>query len=178
MRINFGCGSRIWPEYFNIDAVHNPNAPSAPQLLFAFDFYPDGNLKTRLPIDDGVADELVGIHVFEHFHRWTCEAVITEWRRVLRPGGRLVLELPDLIKCCQNILEGREGRHPDQMGRWGLYGDPRDKDIYMCHPWGWAPKELMGFLREHGFKEIQHLPTKFHSVGRKHRDMRIEAIKG
>jgi SAM-dependent methyltransferase len=177
MRINFGCGARIWETHFNIDAVHHRNAPRAPDLLYAFEFDSDGGLANPIPLADGVADEITGIHVFEHFHRWTCQAVITEWRRILKPGGSLILELPDLIKCCQNIIDGRQGNHPDQLGRWGLYGDPREKDVFMCHPWGWAPDELIQFLGENGFTEMRHVPTQFHKCGKLHRDMRIESRK-
>ena len=177
MKVHFGCGARVMDGYFNVDAVHHPNAPRAPDLLYAMDFDGEGNLVQRMPIDDGTVDEILGIHVFEHFHRWGCESVIQEWRRILKTDGRLILELPDLIKCCQNIIDGRHSKHPDQLGRWGLYGDPRLKDKYMCHPWGWAPGELMNFLSNNGFRRCRHLPTVFHSSGRLHRDMRIEAVK-
>jgi len=177
MRLNIGCGQRTWDGYFNIDAVRHPLAPRDPDLIYAFDFDADGKLVAPIPLEDGVVDEITGIHVFEHFYRWTCEAVVQEFVRLLKPGGRLILELPDLIKCCQNIIEGREGKEPDQLGRWGLYGDPRPKDKFMCHPWGWAPGELMTFLGGHGFTNIQHLPTQFHKCGKLHRDMRIEAEK-
>lgn len=177
MRINFGCGSRVWDTHYNIDAIHNPHAPRRPELLYAFEFDASGKLVTPVPLDDGVADEITGIHVFEHFYRWTCEAVLAEWRRLLKPGGQLILELPDLIKCCQNIIDGRRGKEPDQLGRWGLYGDPRTNDVYMCHPWGWAPDELMAFLGANGFKNMIQKPTQFHKCGKLHRDMRIEAVR-
>jgi hypothetical protein len=51
----------------------------------------------------------MAIHLFEHFYRWECERVLAEWRRLLKPRGRLVLELPDLHKCCLNIVKGRQG---------------------------------------------------------------------
>jgi len=119
MRLNIGCGHRVKDGYFNIDAVHSPKAPRAPELLYHFQFDADGRLIEPVPLDDGVADEIQAIHVFEHFYRWTCKAAVTEFHRLLKPGGLLILELPDLIKCCKNIVEGREGRHPDQLGRWG-----------------------------------------------------------
>lgn len=172
-----GCGHRVKDGYFNIDAVHNPKAPRAPELLYAFTFDGEGELVEKIPLDDGCADTIEAIHVFEHFYQWECPAVLTEWRRLLKSGGLLILELPDLIKCCENIISGREGRHPDQLGRWGLYGDYRLKDKLMCHPWAWGAEELMQFLGENGFTDAKHLPTQYHNSGREHRDMRIEARK-
>lgn len=170
MKLHIGCGKRIIDGWVNCDIVANPEGPRAPDILC------DGK---DIPLDDGVADVVMAIHNFEHYYRWECDEVIREWRRILKVGGRLILELPDLIKCCQNVIDGvkKGGKHPDQLGRWGLYGDPRTKDKYMCHPWGWAPSELMAFLEANGFKDARHLPTEFHPAGRKNRDMRIEAVK-
>lgn len=176
MKLHIGCGSRVIDGYFNIDAVHNPNAPRAPELLYTFEFDRD-KLIHPIPLDDGVAEEILGVHVFEHFYRWTCDAVVAEFHRLLKPGGVLILELPDLIKCCQNIVENRPSKQPDQLGRWGLFGDPRPMDKFMCHPWAWAPDELIAFLSERGFRDVVEKPTQFHKCGKLHRDMRIEAIR-
>lgn len=177
IKINVGCGHRVKDGYFNIDAVHNKKAPRPPELLYAFEFDADGNLLHKIPLDDGVASEILGVHVFEHFYQWECAAVVKEWWRLLAPGGKLILELPDLIKCCQNVIDNRQGKKPDQLQRWGLYGDPNHKDRLMMHPWGWGPEELMTFLGKRGFTDMQHLPTEFHYNGKAFRDMRIEARK-
>jgi predicted SAM-dependent methyltransferase len=115
--------------------------------------------------------------VFEHFYRWEAEGVLREWRRLLKPGGKLILELPNLVKCCQNYLDGRKrgGKDPDQLARWGIYGDPRTGNRYMNHPWGYSPEEMIGLLTAAGFRGAVERPTQFHPAGREHRDMRIEA---
>lgn len=152
----------------NCDIQRNPDAPRAPEILCD---------AKSIPLPDGCANTVMAIHVFEHFYRWEAEKVVAEWRRLLRPGGVLILELPDLIKCCKNVIDGvmRGGKNPDQLGRWGLYGDPRTENKFMCHPWGWAPDELTGFLRANGFGRVDQRPTQFHPAGRNHRDMRLEA---
>lgn len=169
MRINIGCGKRVLDGWTNCDVVRNPEAPRDPEILCD---------ARAVPLPDGCADTVMAIHVFEHFHRWDAEAVLAEWKRLLKPGGDLILELPDLVKCCRNYLDGRMkgGKDPDQLARWGIYGDPRTRDPYMCHPWGYAPDELIALLRACGFRSAVEKPTQFHPAGRKHRDMRIEAI--
>lgn len=169
MRLNIGCGARVLDGWFNIDVVRNPDAPRDPELL---------SDAKKIDLPDACADTVMAIHVFEHFYRWEAEGVLQEWRRLLKPGGLLILELPNLVKCCENYLSGRKrgGKDPDQLARWGIYGDPRTGDHFMCHPWGYSPEELMGMLVEVGFKNPKEHPTQFHPAGRNHRDMRLEAF--
>lgn len=170
MRLNVCCGKRYRDGWTNVDIVASPDGPPPDILAHA----------QSIPLPDGCAEELMCIHGWEHFYRWEVEAVITEWKRLLAPNGLLVLELPDLIKCCENILSGynRNGiGHPDQYGMWGLYGDPRLGDPYMNHRWGWTPKTLRVFLKGQGFVEIIDAETQWHPAGRMRRDMRIEARK-
>lgn len=170
IRLNVGAGARRPEGYFNVDAVENSDAPRKLDAVCLAD---------SIPLPDGSVKELMAIHLWEHIYRWNCDTVMEEWKRLLKPGGLLVLELPDLMKFCKNILEhaGRGGKHPDQLGMWAAYGDPRSGDPHMNHKWGWSPETLTEFLKEHGFIKIKHLPTVYHPAGRKHRDMRIEAIK-
>ncbi len=50
-------------------------------------------LAGALPLADGVADLVILVEVLEHLHE--PEAVLSEIRRVLRPGGRLFLTTPN-----------------------------------------------------------------------------------
>lgn len=172
MKLHVCCGKRYLDGWVNIDVVAPVDGPPPDILAHA----------KEIPLDAGVADELMCIHGWEHFYRWECDAVINEWKRLLKPGALLVLEMPDLKKCCKNILdgvgEGGDGGKGDQMGMWGLYGDPRLQDPFMCHRWGWHPKSLGRFLKEHGFTDIREEVTQFHPAGRARRDMRIVARRG
>ncbi len=65
----------------------------------------------RLPVADNSFDGVVGQHVVEHLTDG--DALLTEWHRVLRPGGRVVLATPN-------------GRYPDP----DLFHDPDHRLIY------------------------------------------------
>jgi len=170
IKINACCGDRPRSGYVNIDIVASADGGPAPDIVCN---------ALSVPLPDGCAEEIMCIHGFEHFYRWECDNLVLEWKRLLMPGGRLVLELPDLLKCCQNILAELEipGRNPDQSGMWGLYGDPRLGSPFMGHRWGWSPKTLRRFLKGHGFIDITDAVTQFHPAGRQARDMRIEAVR-
>lgn len=161
MRLNLGCGRRVLPGFFNIDIQESPRAKRPLDLKADV---------RAVPLGDAIADEVHAYHVIEHFYRWETDAVLAEWKRLLKPGGLLVLELPDLEKACRNLLEGKT----EQMSYWGIYGDPSHRDKFMCHPWGFTPKTIRQLLEDGGFTDIRILPPRTH--GRKNdRDMRVEA---
>ena len=102
----------------------------------------------------------------------------TVWFRLLKPGGILVLEMPDFMKCCRNIADGvRSHKHPDQLGMWGVFGDPRSRDPFMMHKWAWWFDSLKPVVEAAGFIKIVEQETRFHGAGRGIRDFRLEAIK-
>lgn len=170
MKINYGCGSHIMPGYFNIDALaHNGKQPD---LLHAVTFAADGSVTNKTPLDDNCADELQALHVIEHVYAWEAPHLLAEWKRLLKPGGKLILELPNIRLACQNVIDGL----PDQMGMWPLYGDWNHKDPYMMHRHGYTPETIGALLAGAGFTAITHLPPQMHGA-RVNRDMRAECVK-
>lgn len=172
MKLNMGCGRHVLEGWVNIDAQISKKAKRPPEHICDL---------RQVPLPDNCATEIMAIHVFEHFYYWEVQDVIKEWHRLLCKEGRLILELPDMLKCCRNILENygvEEGaKHPHQMGLWGLYGDPQSRDPYMHHRWGWSPASLRALLRAHGFIDVKEEETQWHKVGKERRDMRITAVK-
>lgn len=167
MKLNVGCGGRSIPGYTGVDAVAERTAA---EIVARAD---------AIPLADASVDEIMAIHLIEHVHLWESPKLLAEWFRLLKPGGLLVLELPDLVKCCRNIVEGYTlaGKHPDQAGLWGLFGDPRKEDPFMGHKWGYTFKTLRPIVASVGFADIVERPTQWHPVGRERRDFRLEARK-
>lgn len=170
MRLNIGCGGRRIPGYTGVDVVKRPAADIVA---------PAG----KIPLADGSCEEIMAIHLFEHLLPWEAPDVLKEWHRLLAPGGKLVLEMPDLKKCCENILKILKGgvviagKHPDQAGMYGLYGDPRLEDVWMLHRWSYTYQTIKPILEAAGFNKVTEHVTVFHPVGRNLRDFRVEAIK-
>lgn len=164
MKLNIGCGRHVLEGWTNVDVARSPKAPRDPEI------FADAR---KVPLGDKVAHELMAIHVLEHFYKWEVQDVLAEWRRLLRVGGRLVLELPNLALACRNLLSGQGG---DQMSMWPIYGDPGHKDPLMCHRWGWTPSTLMRELLAAGFSNVRERKPQWHGA-RVDRDMRLEAIR-
>jgi ubiquinone/menaquinone biosynthesis C-methylase UbiE len=90
-----------------------------------------------LPVRDDAVELLAARHLV-----WTLPnpaAAIREWRRVVEPGGRILL------------IEGYWD-HPEP---WDEYEEIHD-DLPMYN--GRQPGELRAFLSQHGFRTIEHEP--------------------
>lgn len=172
MKINVAAGKQTWEGFFCIDAVQHPKASRALDLLFAFEFEADGALTAQIDLQDGCADEVHCYHFIEHVTQWQAGAVVRELGRLLKPGGLLVMECPDIEKAARNLLAGMN----DQMVMWPLYGDPGHKDHFMTHRWGYTPATLGALLAGCGFERIVHGQPVTHGA-RANRDMRVEARK-
>lgn len=166
MKLNIGAGHRRIEGYTGVDITQRPGA----------DIIAPAH---EIPLPDGCAEEVMAIHLLEHLFPWDALTAVREWHRLLKPGGVLILELPNLRKCCENIVSGRTegGKHPNQLGMWGIYGDDRAEDPFMLHRWGFTPETLADLLKQGGFSRIVETVPRFHPAGRFTRDMRIEARK-
>lgn len=166
MRLNIGCGKRRLDGYTGIDAV----ARESVDIVAPAD---------KLPLANACADEVLAVHLIEHFFEWETPAVLAEWARVLKPGGLLVLEQPDALKCARNLLEVHAKhlveKKPGQLAMWGLYGDHTLRDPLMMHKTGWWFERLEPIVAAAGFHAIVQRDTVFHPVGRGVRDFRLEA---
>lgn len=170
MKINIGCGKQTWPDFYCIDAVAHPKANRELDMVYAFEFFSNGDLKHKIELPCGCADEVHSYHFIEHVYAWEAPSVIAEMRRLLKPGGKLILELPNIEAAARNLLNG-DG---DQLCMWPLYGDPGTKSKFMCHRWGYTPKTIKALLGD--FNKVRILPPQTHGK-RANRDMRVEARK-
>lgn len=59
-----------------------------------------------LEMPDATADEIRASHVLEHFVMSAVPQVLAEWFRVLKPGGRIAIAVPDFEKIAKNYVEG------------------------------------------------------------------------
>lgn len=169
-KLNLGCGDKILTGYVNVDVAPN-RAGKSPDVLC--------DLHDLEPFDSDAVDEVLAVHVVEHFWRWEVVDILREWVRVLRPGGRMVLECPNLLTACEEFLRNPvAGSGPGQEGQrtmWVFYGDPGWKDPLMCHRWNYTPQSLGAIMAEAGLVDIRQEPAQFKL--REPRDMRMVGEK-
>ena len=98
-----------------------------------------GNLAT-LPLADASVDVVANLQVIEHL--WDQHGFLVECRRVLRPGGRLLVTTPNRI----------------------TFSPGRDTPLNPFHTRELSPSELDSLLREAGF-EVESLHGLRHGPG-------------
>lgn len=169
-RLNLGCGDKLLPGYVNVD-IAPMRGGARPDVVC--------DIRTLEGFGEACAQEIMAIHVIEHFQRWEVVGVLQVWWRVLAPGGKLVLETPNLLSACKallaNPLKAARAGKTGQASMWPLYGDPSWKDPLMVHKWLYTPQSLGEILHEAGFRSIARAPAQFKM--RDPRDMRLEACR-
>lgn len=155
VRVNAGCGDKHWPGFVNVDK------------------YGDADIESdirELPFQPSTVDEIHAIHCVEHVPRMEADVMLNNWYRVLKPGGRLFIEVPCMNKIAQMIVDGERNLRLTMLG---VFGDPRDNKPGMMHGWCYTREELKDMLEQCNFSVTEAEP-KFHIA---RRDMRLEAVK-
>jgi len=134
LRLHLGCGGKHFDGYVNVDLW----------ITDATDVICD---ITRLPWPDRSAAAIESYHVIEHISHKKIKKTLNDWHRVLKPGGKLVLECPHFDVAIREYLSGNESRLLNIFGRQRSKGD--------THLYGYNPERLTRLLEEVGFKEIQ-----------------------
>jgi FkbM family methyltransferase len=135
--LNVGCGTRQFPGWANIDI----NPACNPDIVADW-------RSLRLP--NAFADIIASIHSWEHVG---CgEQPIRESWRVLKPGGSLIVSVPDLRKLADLW---KSGEISTQIYLTNVYG-PYDGTEESRHRWGFDHESLSDQLkREARWSEVK-----------------------
>lgn len=133
LKLHLGCGAVRLDGFVNIDH----------RWTRATDLVCDIR---RLPFPDESVERIECYHVIEHLSPDDVDQALREWRRVLAPGGILVIECPDFEAAVQEYLEGNRERIYNIFGRRRFAGD--------VHLAGYNPEQLSGLLERCGFDDL------------------------
>lgn len=171
LKLHLGCGQDYIPGDLNIDASFHSKA----------DLIRNCNNLDCFP--DNCADLIESYHFFEHLQLYEARFALKEWYRVLKPGGLVIIELPNLEICAKEIGKHFSKDGSIDMAVAAIYSWPPKVAQYgypMLHKWGWTPQSLEAELSQVGFLNIQQHPIR--QTWRKDgyewkRDMQIQATK-
>ena len=164
IKLNLGCGNTNLKGYINIDCIENEFIK--PDIK--------ADVSKELPFESNSVDEILASHVIEHFRVWQLKEILFEWRRVLKVGGKLIIECPDIEKAIRNF---KDFPNDLTMNMWAFFGDPHFQETSMEHHWAYSVKTLIPWLVEAGFTDFKETEEKKYFSGRPDRDFKIICIK-
>jgi predicted SAM-dependent methyltransferase len=156
--LNLGSGVNPIPAAVNVDVQNFPGV----DLTFDFTQFP-------WPIADHAYDKVTLFHCLEHVPPLVALDVLKEARRVMRDLGHLIVEVPDIYRMCQNVVNGDYGMLIGAL--YGGHDAPQD-----AHRFGYTESSLALLCHLAGFPRVVTKPgTDYHAVQMP--TLRVEAVK-
>lgn len=151
MRLNLGCG----PNRESLNVITLDHAGW--KFIDSFGAYnPDEcyDFSHGIREPDASVDTIWMGDSLEHCVRWRQPFVLAECYRVLKPGGRLLISVPDMAVIMPKFLETGEydgliWGHQDERGGGNEWGD--------CHKMGYTARTLFAALRTAGFASAKRI---------------------
>jgi len=158
--LHLGCGSKYWGEWCNIDA--NPLEESDThrgKMEIGPDLWADITNLTSL---GEKVDVICSHHVMEHFYRYQVISMFENFYKILKPGGIIITEMPDLKGILSLLfwIPVKPYYYGDNKNRdiikSQLYGASWEKNPkgYPYHKYVWEKTEFCNVLGEIGFDVI------------------------
>ncbi len=104
----------------------------------------------------GSVDEIYASHVLEHLgFRDELPRALVEWHRVLAPGGRLRVSVPDLMTLCRLFVDPNVSQRVRDYVVRVLYGSQEDPHDF--HKMGFTLESLSAHLTAAGFHKVMRV---------------------
>ena len=84
-----------------------------------------------LPFEDNTFDLIYASHVLEHIPWYKTEEVISEWVRILKPGGQLEVWVPDGLKICKVLIEAEKESITAIPDDWDMLNPRKDPFLWV-----------------------------------------------
>ena len=140
LRLNLGSGKSHLEGYVGVDKYDDEADVKADML--------------DLPYGPDTVDEIFCAHALEHLPFRETGKAFAEWLRVLRPGGKLTIVVPNLEWIASILSHDGDRRYALQI----TFGNQEHEGEF--HKGGWKPLWLYGDLQQAGF-EVVRLVTLF-----------------
>lgn len=183
IKLHLGCGGSMYGvvqgidgpqfggtvnDWINVDA--NPDQemlarPGANDLVGGFTRVCRADMR-ELPFPGNFADVAYSHHSLEHVRVDEVVSTLKEWYRVLRPGGLVFINAPDLLWVAERLIETDGDLLWSEMGqRTGdfeggytklihcIFGD-QSNNTYQIHKTGFTQKSLRQLLVQAGFHNV------------------------
>lgn len=140
VKYHLGCGNRVIPGYIHIDGGKYMHVK--------------GNDVYLTPIETDSADVIYSSHLLAYFNRDEAIALLTEWHRVLKPGGILRIAVPDFEAMARLLITGPK-KYPIEKFLGPLYGRMKMNGEEIYHKTCYTFESLKDLLLSLDFDEVR-----------------------
>tara|TARA_B110000977_G_scaffold196328_2_gene276466 strand:+ start:586 stop:1077 length:492 start_codon:yes stop_codon:yes gene_type:complete len=145
MNIEFGCGAKPTKQGFKTCDIRD--LPGIDYVCAAWDI--------EKLVSENTVDEIFSRHFFEHLTFAQGEKMLEVWHKILKPGGKCEMLLPNMafhIQQWTNRSTDREISHA-RAGFWGWQRGTFD-DVWDVHKSGYDRELLIPVVEKHNFINI------------------------
>jgi len=132
----------------------------------------------KMTFKDNSVSEIIASHLFEHISPYKALDTLVHWKKILKPGCKLIMEMPDIEALCKAFInankEQRYGFLNCVYGAVNTTSEGEQSDITSPHLWGWYPEILFDLMSQAGFVDIVFMPEQIPHPGF---NFRVEAKK-
>lgn len=140
-KLNLACGEDYKNGYINVDFYDTRKADEVWDIR-------------NIPYPDNSVDEILASHIIEHFDAKSGPIILKEWLRVLKPGGILKLETPDLLSTCKDFVAADEQR---RILLYPNFFSMAEITPGQAHLFLYTEFQLFGCLRAVGYSTIKRV---------------------
>lgn len=164
IKLNLGAGGIEYPGYLSVD-LYDHRAHVMMDI-------------TNLDFEENSVTEILASHVFEHLNPYHALDILKRWLRVLKPGGKLIMKMPDIEALCKRFVTADTGERYGILN--AVYGSVNTTDvggpdnITSPHLFGWWPQSMYDHLVNAGYTDIQFMDEK---IPHPESNFRVEASK-
>lgn len=125
-----------------------------------------GTMTDMANVADASVDAVYSSHNIEHLYPHEVPLALAEFRRVLKPGGFVLITCPDLRSVAELVAADKltDCIYESSMGPitpidilYGHRDSLRAGNVFMAHRCGFTERVLVGTLRGAGFRQILSL---------------------
>jgi predicted SAM-dependent methyltransferase len=164
-RLHCGCGEVLLEGWINADLQRSPlqlRQGRRPDLF--------ANLARDLPFPKGSLDHIYSNNFLEHLTREEAVSHLQASLRVLVPGGRIRIVVPDIAPYAHAYSAGDSdffSRLRATSNHWPRWTEPADylativhgsKERGWVHRWAWDSDSLAAVIGEVGFVDVKRYP--------------------
>lgn len=204
IKLHLGCGTVYLEDWINIDACGEMATTTKGKELIELNMttfnnyykYPYGKMLDigNRPGNNGIVvdlkmditklkdshfqhdtvDMILAVSIVEHFTLEDATNMIKDWVFLLKKGGKVLIDVPDLFHTAMDYLDDPINTNEENhYGMSLIYGS--QKNEYSFHKWGYTPQSLCKLCRHCGFSFAHEIVPNL--IKHKYPMFMVEAVK-